>query len=65
MLDSTFQIFEGDFQEDRCSKILESVMERLPDEFLNQLGGDVGDIGTHSSRKGPLHMYYHLLMDRT
>ena len=51
MLDSNFQIFEGDFQEDRFSKILESVMESLPDEFLNQLGGDIGNIGTHSSRK--------------
>ena len=46
------QLFPGSCQEDRFGKILQSVVEELPDMFLNQLGANPSDIATHSTRKG-------------
>ena len=46
------RLFSGESQEDRYSKILQSVVENVPAEILKEVGGNATDIGTHSTRKG-------------
>ena len=46
------RLFSGESQEDRYSKILQSVVENVPAEILKEVSGNATDIGTHSTRKG-------------
>ena len=45
-------LFPGGSQEDRFSKNLDILLESLPCDFVDSLGGKPEDIGTHSTRKG-------------
>ena len=46
------RLFSGESQEDRYSKILQSVVENVPAEILKQVRGNATYIGTQSTRKG-------------
>ena len=53
-IESSSNIFDGDFQEDRFAHLLQSALSKLPEQCVKKLTqvGEVEDIGTHSLRKG-------------
>ena len=53
-MESSSNIFDGDFQEDRFAHLLQTALSKLPEQCVKKLThvGAVEDIGTHSLRKG-------------
>ena len=47
-----YRIFDGSHSESRFSDILKRAMASLPESDARLLGGDKGELGTHSVRKG-------------